>query len=418
MKLFTKYNRINLTVMVLLFLITGLVYYLLISKVLVDAVDEALLKYKVQIGKFVIKNDAMPVFRNFEEVQVSFHRTGKAEETVLKQGILYNISDRKKEIFRQIVFTQQVGGNFYEITVAKPLEGTQLLIRTVAYSTLAILLLIIAVSLVLNYLVLRKLWQPFYTAMEEMQGFKLGSKTDPVLPESDIAEFSLMNSSLSKAINSAKDDYRILKEFTENASHETQTPLAIIRSKLDLVIQDEGLSLGQTDALKSAYAAVSRLSKLNQSLLLLAKIENNQFTLLETIDLKESITEKLEQFNEFWAGNCITVHSKLNAAHIYANPELIDVLLNNLLSNAGRHNVEGGEISVFLLPGRLEVANTATSAGLDKKKLFGRFYKEAQYSKHNGLGLSIVKQIADTSNMDITYDFREHQHHFIVEWKA
>ena len=417
MKLFTKYNRINLLVMSLLFLVAGITYYVLISKVLVDEVDEALDKYQEHVKDYVEKNDSLPVFKNFEEVLVTYHVTQHKKHKKISQVELYNRDDKKAETFRQIVFTQQVGEKLYEVAVAKPLEGTKLLIRTVAYSTLAILLVIIVVSVILNYLLLRRLWQPFYAAMKEMKGFKLGKKT-PVLPSTDIDEFTLMNQSLAQAINSAKDDYRILKEFTENASHETQTPLAIIRSKLDLVIQDEGLSEGQTDALKSAYAAVSRLSKLNQSLLLLAKIENQQFTAMETIDFKDRIEEKLQQFHEFWQSNQITIKASLSAATIYASPELIDILLNNLLSNAGRHNIAGGQIHVLLVPGKLEVANTAKSTGLDPNKLFGRFYKEEQYSKHNGLGLSIVKQICEHADFDISYGFSDQQHRFTFTWKA
>lgn len=401
--------------MAVLFLIVGAVYYLLISKVLVHEVDEALGKYEERVHKYVSKNDSLPVFKNFEEVQITYHLTDGHHKKSISQAELFNIDDRKTETFRKIVFTQRVNGLWYEVSVAKPLEGTKLLIRTVAYSTLAILLLIIAISILLNHLILRKLWQPFYVAMNEMKGFKLGDKTEPVLPESDIDEFALMNASLSQAINGAKDDYRILKEFTENASHETQTPLAIIRSKLDLVIQDEGLSEGQSDALKSAYAAVSRLSKLNQSLLLLAKIENQQFTATEEINLKEKMEEKLLQFTEFWEGN-IKLKTEITPSMIKANPELIDILLNNLLSNAGRHNVEGGGISISLQPGKLTISNTAKQNGLDTKKLFNRFYKEAQYSQHNGLGLSIVKQICEHSNLNISYDFIDQHHTFSLNW--
>ncbi|WP_442587140.1 sensor histidine kinase [Pedobacter sp. AW31-3R] len=416
MKLFTKYNRINLAVMVVLFLTAGCTYYVLISKVLVHEVDEALDKYKDQVKKYVKANDALPVFKNFEEVQVNYELTDHERKKKVSQETLYNISDKKKETFLQMVFTQRVKGEIYKITIAKPLEGTKTLIRTIAYSTLAILLVIITVSILLNYIVLKKLWKPFYTAMAEMQRFKLGSKSDPVLPESDIEEFTLMNQSLAQAIGGAKEDYRILKEFTENASHETQTPLAIIRSKLDLVIQDEGLSEGQTEALKSAYGALSRLSKLNQSLLLLAKIENHQFTAMETISLDKRIEEKIQQFNELWEGQKISLGAELQESSIQANPELIDILLNNLLSNAGRHNVNGGTISILLVPGKLEIANTAKSKGLDTTKLFNRFYKAEQYSKHNGLGLSIVKQIAEVSGMQISYIFHEQQHRFIFQW--
>lgn len=416
MKLFTKYNRISMAAMAALFLIVGIVYDVLLSKVLVHEVDEALGKYEKQVHQYVSKNDSLPVFKNFEEVQVEYHVSGKYREKEISQVFIYNHDDRKSETFRQIVFSQRVNGVWYEVTVAKPLEGTKLLTRTLVYSTLIILLVMISISLLLNRLILKKLWSPFYASMNEMKGFKLGSQQEHLLPETDIEEFSMMNTILSQAIRGAKDEYRILKEFTENASHEIQTPLAIIRSKLDLVIQDEDLSAAQSDSLKSAFAALSRLSKLNQSLLLLAKIENQQFSVVEQIDLKDKLEEKLRQFNEFWEGNQIKVTSQLSPAYIIANPELIDILLNNLLSNAARHNTEGGHISINLSAGKLEIANTAKHDGLDTKRLFGRFYKESQYSKSNGLGLSIVKQICDQSGLNITYNFTDQQHVFTFTW--
>ena len=416
MKLFTRYNRISMATMAGLFLIVGVVYYVLLSKVLVHEVDEALGKYEKQVHKYVSKNDSLPVFKNFEEVQVDYHVSGRYREKEIRQAVIYNHDDRKSETFRLIVFSQRVNGKWYEVTVAKPLEGTKLLTRTLVYSTLVLLLLMISISVLLNRVILKKLWSPFYASMNEMKGFKLGSQQEHVLPATNIEEFAMMNAILSQAIDGAKDDYRILKEFTENASHEIQTPLAIIRSKLDLVIQDESLSEGQSDSLKSAFSAVSRLTKLNQSLLLLAKIENQQFSVVEQIDLKEKLEEKLQQFNEFWAGNRIKINAYLEAASIRANPELIDILLNNLLSNAGRHNKEGGEISIRLSPAKLEITNTAKQDGLDTKRLFGRFYKESQYSKSNGLGLSIVKQICDQSGLNISYNFTDHLHTFALNW--
>lgn len=402
--------------MAALFLIVGGVYYVLLSKVLVHEVDEALGKYEKQVHKYVSKNDSLPIFKNFEEVQVEYHVSGRYRKKEISQAVIYNHDDRKSEMFRLIVFSQRVNGIWYEVTVAKPLEGTKLLTRTLVYSTLAILLLMISISILLNHFILKKLWQPFYATMSEMKDFKLGNQRQHVLPETDIEEFSMMNAVLSQTINSAKDDYRILKEFTENASHEIQTPLAIIRSKLDLVIQDEDLSEGQSDSLKSAYAAVSRLSKLNQSLLLLAKIENQQFAETEELNLKNKLEEKLSQFNEFWENDRMNITASLQPSGITANPELIDILLNNMLSNAGRHNTVGGKISVTLLSGKLEIANTAKVNGLDTQRLFSRFYKELQHSKSNGLGLSIVKQICDHSGIAVKYAFTDQQHIFTFEW--
>ena len=416
MKLFTKYNRINLTVMILVFIFSGIVYYSLISKVLVHELDDTLKEYKERLEKYVAQNDAMPLFKNFEEVEVQYHVVPRPVEKQYSLVSLYDPEEHKMGMFRQLIFTQKVKGKLYQIVIDKPLEGTKLLTMTIVFTTLGMLLAIILISILVNHLILRKLWRPFYVTMDEMKGFKLGNKIMPSLPETDIEEFSFMNQSLSEVINSAKDDYRILKEFTENASHEMQTPLAIMRSKLDLVIQDEGLSEGQGDALKSIYSGINRLARLNKSLLLLAKIENLQFGLTEHIDMKEKVEEKLNQFKELWIGNDITVNAILNEASLNVNPELIEILLNNLLSNAGRHNFKGGDIIIRLQAGFLKVSNSGTGKSLDKLKLFSRFYKEAQHSQHNGLGLSIVKQICDHSEITFKYEFLDNHHNFTFLW--
>jgi signal transduction histidine kinase len=170
-----------------------------------------------------------------------------------------------------------------------------------------------------------------------------------------------MNQTLEKTTSQARREYSLLKEFTENASHEMQTPLAIIRSKLDLLIQDENLSEDQSKTMQSAYSAIEKLSRLNQSLLLLAKIENNQFAETTNIDLKQKIEEKLDAFHELWQNQNISVSSSLKDATVDLNSELTEILLNNLLSNATRHNFSNGSIRIILNEKQLKFQTAATS---------------------------------------------------------
>ena len=163
------------------------------------------------------------------------------------------------------------------MSVAKSMEGTENLIQSIILITIGTILLILLASILINRFVLNKLWQPFYKSLDLLKNFKIGNKERVKLPVSNIDEFSLMNGILQDAVNRADQDYLSLKEFTENASHEMQTPVAVIRSKLDLLIQEENLTKGQGENIQSLYEAIDKLSKLNKSLLLLTKIENKQF---------------------------------------------------------------------------------------------------------------------------------------------
>ncbi|MCW3118942.1 MAG: integral rane sensor signal transduction histidine kinase, partial [Chitinophagaceae bacterium] len=249
-----------------------------------------------------------------------------------------------------------------------------------------------------------------------MRSFKLGKVKEVRLPQTTIDEFIFLNDTLKDTIQKAEQDYLVLKEFTENASHELQTPLAIIRSKLDLLIQREELSEAQSEELKEIYMAVKRLSRLSVSLLLLTKIENQQFDEVNSIDLKQKIEEKVHQFLELWKNNELNLHCQLGEATIQANRDLVEILLNNLLSNASRHNILGGTIDIHLQARQLTVSNSGTARALDTKRIFKRFYKEEAHSHHNGLGLSIIKQICGQSHIKIAYFYKNDKHIFQLNW--
>jgi signal transduction histidine kinase len=185
---------------------------------------------------------------------------------------------------------------------------------------------------------------------------------------------------------------------------------------LDILIQNEHLSDKESETAKTVYGAIDKLSRLSQSLLLITKIGNSQFENKIPVPLTFRIQEKLSQFSELWETNNIQVTSQLAEADIIANEELIDILLNNLLSNATKHNIINGKIFVALKQGSLLIVNTGRINPLDPNKLFKRFYKDAQYSANNGLGLSIIKQICDESGIDPSYEFKDDQHGFLLLW--
>jgi signal transduction histidine kinase len=263
---------------------------------------------------------------------------------------------------------------------------------------------------------LRRLWQPFYATIAAMRSFKLGRVRDVKLPATNISEFIFLNENLKDTIQKAEEEYLALKEFTENASHELQTPLAVIRSKLDLLIQKKDLSEAQSEELREIYLSVRKMSQLSRSLLLMTKIGNQQFSQVSDINLKERIEDKTRQFQELWNNSRIHLRCHLEEAYMKANEDLVDILLNNLLSNASRHNIKGGSVDIHLQDRQLSVANTGMLKALDPNKVFQRFYKEQAHSQHNGLGLSIIKQICEQSHIHIGYSYENGNHVFRLVW--
>ncbi len=419
MKLFTKYNRINLIVTVIIFLLGSIAFSFLLRYVVIKQIDEDLKIEKNEIVTFIRQHNHLP-----EVIKVhDQYTTYKAVNSLPQRPVRYyteKIKDKRHhddEIIRTISFDAAINNQAYRVYVSKSLEGTDDLIQSIIVITLAIIILILTSTFIINRTVLRRLWKPFYESLQQMRGFKLGTAHTLHFSNSSIEEFDLMNTTLKEAVNKAQHDYLVLKEFTENASHELQTPLAVIRSKLDLLIQDEQLSEPQSKAIQSAYDAVENMKRLNQSLLLLTKIENRQFPEQEVMALDTLLEIKLVQFHELWQSRNIAVTQDVAATSIRGNPQLTAFLLNNLLSNATRHNISNGAVHVLLQPALLQISNTGNNGELDKAALFNRFYKTATTGDHHGLGLSIVKQICEVSGYSCTYHFQPpNRHVFSISW--
>ncbi|MDB5232257.1 MAG: integral rane sensor signal transduction histidine kinase [Chitinophagaceae bacterium] len=403
-------------VTVLTFLISSIVYYFLLDYILLKEVDEVLNHRKTRMESYVHATGNLPVADHMGEVQVNYTLVSRPAKDVLTFITLFDSAENISASFRKFIFTIPVKGQVYKITLIRPLAGTHNLATSIILVTLSTILVILLISVFINRIVLKRLWQPFYATIEAMRNYKLGKVKEVELPETNINEFVFLNENLKDTIRKAEEEYQSLKEFTENASHELQTPLAVIRSKLDLLIQKEDLSEEQSEELKGIYVSVKKMSQLSRSLLLMRKIENQQFDQVSNINLKEKVEEKLKQFNELWNTNELQLRCQLEDAFITANEDLVDILLNNLLSNGSRHNIKGGSIDIYLKEKQLIVGNTGLLKPLDQKKVFHRFYKEKAHSHHNGLGLSIVKQICDQSNIHIIYSYENGNHLFRLNW--
>jgi signal transduction histidine kinase len=384
--------------------------------VLLNQVDRVLSHKKTRMENFASANGAMPIPDNIGEVDVSYIPVSKPVNDVHSFVTLYDSFENKYAPFRKYVFTIPVKDKFYLVILTRPLAETRDLLSTIILVSLTIILIILLISVLTNRIILKKLWHPFYATVAAMRSYKLGKVKEVQLPSTSINEFAFLNENLKDTMWKAEEEYQSLKQFSENASHELQTPLAVIRSKLDLLIQKEDLSEIQSEELKDIYESVKKMSQLSRSLLLMTRIGNQQFGKLTNINLKEKIEEKVKQFQELWNDNQLHLNCQLGEAFIIANENLTDILLNNLLSNASRHNIKGGSIDINLQDRQLLVSNTGLLKALDPKRIFRRFYKEEANSQHNGLGLSIIKQICGQSNIQIVYSYEYGSHIFRLTW--
>jgi len=279
---------------------------------------------------------------------------------------------------------------------------------------MALLLLILVIT---NRYVLNGLWQPFFATLHQLKAFNVADDSGLNLKITRIDEFKELNDAVLMMASKVKDDYQNLKGFTENASHEMMTPIAVVISKLDTLIQDETLSAEQYAQITGVYSPISKLSRLNQSLLLLVKIDNQLIHDVVMLDLKDIILEKLNQLQELIQNKGITVTFHPYEKEMSLSKSLAEILIGNLLINAIKHNYNGGEIHIELNRQKLIFKNTGDKTPLEEHKIFERFQKSTA-SEGTGLGLTIVKNICHSFGFEISYYYKESLHWFEVDFNG
>ncbi|MDN5287919.1 MAG: sensor histidine kinase [Mucilaginibacter sp.] len=415
MKLSERYNRVNLIATMVIMLITGAIYYQTISIILTNQKDQSLVVEENEVFDYVNLNHHLPQVFKSQDQQITF--TVVPKNSVKREFIntKYYKKNDESESGRGLISSILVGGAYYKILIVESKVETEDLIQIIFGITIGVILLLVLVLVVTNRLILSRLWRPFYGILSELKLFNVTDTREIPQLTTSIDEFNELHNEVTAMAERVKHDYKDLKTFTENASHELLTPIAVINSKLDTLIQTENFSDRQSQLLSDLYGAVNRLSRLNQSLLLLVKIENRLLKDDQQIDLHLLTKEMLTQFEEIFQDKGIRLSYHLDEKQIYASRYLIEILLNNLLSNAIRHNHTGGEVRVNLTAQSLTVENTGEMAALQEEQIFTRFHKSS-HSEGSGLGLTISRQICESFNFSLNYSFQTPYHNFTVSF--
>ncbi|MDX1672226.1 MAG: HAMP domain-containing sensor histidine kinase [Balneolaceae bacterium] len=317
---------------------------------------------------------------------------------------------RRMEHNVKVTAYRQVNGQYYQISAYGALVESDDITEAVLKTLLWIMGLQVVGAIGVGFVVSGRLFKPFRTTLDRIKRFNLYEKKPIEAEQTNVEEFNELNRFVEEMTEKAVSDYRNLKEFAENASHELQTPLSIAQGKLELLSETD-LDSEQYRYVESAQNSIRKLSKLSESLGLLTKIENHEFTDTEEIDLTQLIRDSLQSFDELISLHGLTVRSKLEEeVTVRMHPVLADILWRNLLQNAIKHNVENGSIEIRLDSETLEISNTGAPLEMDPDILFKRFRKADQSSESIGLGLSIVKRIINQSGMEISYHYDEDRH--------
>jgi len=413
MKLIQKTKRTYILYSIIIFIISSTVIYFTLKNIITKRQDEKLLWDKEIIAKKIKYDYPLPIF----DVEDFESKTPIKDTVYFKDTLIYQVINgaEKYEMYRQLTSIETLHGKTYKIITRSSDVKNQDFFLAITISVAIVILLLIVTVYFVNTKIMRNAWLPFYENLEILKKFSLENNEPILLQNTKVDEFQELNQSLIKLTDKIKSDFNNLKEFTENASHEMQTPLAIMQTKSEMLMQSEDLKKDQIQQIKAIYLAGQRLSKLNKTLLLLAKIENLQFKEKEAIELNKVVEKHLEIFEDFIDNKKLKIIKTFEEnVVIKANHLLFDMVVSNLLSNAIKHNKEHGNITIITNQLFLSFSNSGKPLTISSDSLFDRFKKDSKSPDSFGLGLAIVKKVCDTNHWKINHSFIENQHNITI----
>lgn len=415
MKLISKTLIYYLLISLPLLVIAGLLSYFLIKAELSDGTDETLMSEKVNAQKLIHSlKDSKTIYLSSDSLSNIKLISGKLNSGFI-DTLIYDQEESENVAARMLRSYYDFNNNTYQITIVKTtMEEEELLEGILAAFALIIGFLIVSFVIV-NWLLSKTLWNPFYKTLSELNKYEIKNHEQHKFAPEKTLEFNQLNAALNKMMEKIYSDYVQQKEFTENASHEMQTPLAVVKANLSLLMQSPHLKEDEMNRLQTIENTIKKLSSLNKALILLSKIENNQFSESEEIQVKSVVSKIADNFIDVIHSKNISLDLMLNQdISTKMNPTLAEILITNLLQNAIRHNTENGQIAIELKENSLIISNTGNPLTIPEEQLFMRFKKNDASKESLGLGLSIVNSIAKSYGFDINYSYINSLHYFKV----
>lgn len=418
MKLITKTLLYYLLVSLPLLLVAVIFSYHLIKEELSDATNESLWKEKL-IAEKLIRSSKSPavIYLSTDSlskvVPVQNDKTGFA----YADSIIYDQFEEEDLNYRILKHYYKYNGQNFVITVTKSTMEDDDLMESLLKPFIIVVALLIIAFFIVSWLLSKTLWKPFYRTINQLGDYEIKNHSVVKFNTSSTKEFKQLNETLNTMTEKLYSDYIQQKEFTENASHEMQTPLAIIKANISLLMQSPNLKAVEMDQIQVIDNTVKKLTSLNKALLLLSKIENNQFSDTSNIHLKEVVNRALLNYQHVIEAKSLQVELSLNSdVMLSVNSTLVDILITNLIQNSIRHNYDNGSIKIEISENNIIISNTGAPLAVNSEDLFVRFKKNNASKESLGLGLSIVKSIVELYNFQIEYKYDQVFHTFIVKF--
>lgn len=355
-----------------------------------------------------------------EEVTQEYAQTHPAVSYGEAEAFLKSQEDFASSRVRSQIFLDG-DGRWRRLTVSLPTFEQETLVNHVLWWTVILFICLMIAILGIGILILNYNMRPLKALLRWIDDYEPGEVKGECPSDTDIVEFRKLADAVNKAVYRFEHEYEERRIFIGNASHELQTPLAACSNRLEMLLDRPDLGEEMTEELVRLHRSLQHLIRLNRTLLLLSKVENNQFPDTVDVDLGAMISDGVVLNEEIYPHKELSVFVSKESGEegpvCRMNEQMASVLTGNLLKNAFVYSPAGGRIEVRISAEGFSVANTG-DAPLDRKGLFARFYQPSgRREGSTGLGLALAASVCRHSGLEISYDFKEKMHIFSVNFK-
>lgn len=411
--------RISLALIVVLTVWAGFFYMAVVEEVN-DEVDDTLEDYSEGLIIRALSGEDMPPASNGSNNQYYLYEVSESyaashPQITYRDEMVFITEKSETEPARVLITIFRTEDERYmELVVYTPTIEKLDLLRAILGWIIFLYVLLLLIILSINIWVFRKNMKPLYVLLKWLDSSQLGKKNEPLENTTKITEFRKLNAATMAFAERGEKLFEQQKTFIGNASHEMQTPLAICRNRLEMLMEDETLTEHQLNELIKTHQTLENLTRMNRSLLLLCKIENGQFADTRSVCLNDILAHYLDDYKEVYAYRNITVTVTTDSLFcVEMNDSLVSVLVTNLLKNSFVHNIDGGFIYIKITADTFEISNTGEKP-LDRERIFERFYQGQKKEGSTGLGLALVDSICKANHLKIDYTYVENRHIFTI----
>lgn len=400
----------------------GALFYFTMVDEIRDEADDSLEDYSAMIISRILSGEELPQGNDgsnnsFEVRAVDSNYAATHPHLRYHDENIYIPDKREQEPARVLTsIFSDAEGQFYELMVMTPTFEKNDLFEAVLAWIVVLYVALLFIVLVVTMIIFRRSLQPLYDLLHWLDAYRPGGRPQSVPNKSDVEEFRRLNVALQQAVDRSEELFERQSQFIGNASHELQTPLAIIGNRVEWLLDSPSITEEEAGELFKIQKTLSRAVRLNKTLLLLTKIDNGQFPESVEVDIVTALEEGVESYGDVYAAREVNFTHNLPAElKVTMNESLATTLISNLVKNAYVHTPQGGDAHIEIVGRTLRVSNTG-SEPLDKEHIFERFYQAARKEGSTGLGLALVAAVCRYYNLRLEYFFAGGKHNFEVEF--